>query len=100
MKNVILPKLMRHNGTNREVIDFVYKQYFSETNMDNMEEVVDALGDLLGDQAVTKCIRETIDLHRKYTSSDVYSYVFSHAGRANGEHQASFLNNKPVRRLQ
>ena len=85
LKKDILPKLMvsllgPRKGTREEIIEAVFRQYFTEIRTGGLEDIVSALGEMLGDVLVNSCIRETVLLHREHSASPVYSYVFAHAG--------------------
>ena len=85
VKKDVLPKLLKSllgpsRGGREELIEAVFRQYFSDINTGSLGELVTSLGDMLGDVLVNSCIRETIILHRQSSASPVYSYVFAHTG--------------------
>ena len=85
VKKDVLPKLMKSllgptRGSRQELLEAAFRQYFSDIHTGSMEELITALGEMLGDVLVNSCIRETILLHRHNPASPVFSYVFAHSG--------------------
>jgi len=94
-KKEVLPDLMVSllgpvKGNREELKEATFRQYFAELSTGSLEDIVAALGEMLGDVLVNSCIRETILLHRQHSSSPIYTYLFTHAG---GEVQPSLSRN-------
>ena len=76
--------LGRWRGKQPALLEAVHRQYLTELTTGDVTDMLTAVGEMIGDQSVHSCLRETMVLHREFSSSPLYAFIFSHSG---GERQ-------------
>ena len=72
--------LGRWRGKQPALLEAVHRQYFTELTTGDVTDMLTAVGEMIGDQSVHSCLRETMVLHREFSSSPLYAFIFSHSG--------------------
>ena len=90
LKTEVLPRLLtsflgRWRGKQTALLEAVHRQYLTELNTGDVTGMLTAVGEMIGDLSVHSCMRETMVLHREFSSNPLYAFIFSHSG---GERQA------------
>ena len=90
LKREVLPRLLtsflgRWRGQQPALLEAVHRQYLTELSTGDVTGMLTAVGEMIGDLSVHSCMRETMVLHRDFSSNPLYAFIFSHSG---GERQA------------
>ena len=67
------------------LLEVVHRQYLTELSTRDVTGLLTTVGEMIRDLLVHSCMRETMVLHREFSSNLLYAFIFSNS---RGERQA------------